>query len=88
MKLASGPISDWGLVMFAPRQGADGVVRVNLLPPPAPTAEQKQADAYQLFLGKAMITPIEGNYTASPLRGPGGRCMSAPMEASLHVLDQ
>jgi 5'-nucleotidase len=54
-------------VVFAPQQGADGVVRVNLVPPPAPTAEQKQADAYQLSLGKAVITPIDGNYTASPL---------------------
>ncbi|MNQ14934.1 5'-nucleotidase SurE [compost metagenome] len=65
--VAFAPIGDWGQVMFAPQQGADGVVRVNLLPPPAPTAEQKQGDAYQLSLGKAVITPIDGNFTASPL---------------------
>jgi 5'-nucleotidase len=65
--VAFAPIGDWGNVVFAPQQGADGVVRVNLVPPPAPTAEQKQADAYQLSLGKAVITPIDGNYTASPL---------------------
>ncbi|MDT4879825.1 hypothetical protein FQZ97_1155350 [compost metagenome] len=35
--------------------------------PPVPTAEQKQGDAYQLSLGKAVITPIDGNYTATPL---------------------
>ncbi|MNF01115.1 hypothetical protein D3C80_2000550 [compost metagenome] len=40
---------------------------MNLVAPPAPTAEQKQGDAYQLSLGKAVITPIDGNYTASPL---------------------
>ncbi|QEY61587.1 acid phosphatase [Metapseudomonas lalkuanensis] len=65
--VAFAPISDWGNVVFQPQQGADGVVRVNLVPPPAPTAEQKQGDAYQLSLGKAVITPIDGNYTASPL---------------------
>lgn len=65
--VAFAPIGDWGNVVFAPQQGADGVVRVNLVPPSAPTAEQKQGDAYQLSLGKAVITPIDGNYTASPL---------------------
>ncbi|MNG15942.1 hypothetical protein D3C84_998040 [compost metagenome] len=43
------------------------MVRVNLVPPPAPTAEQKQADAYQLGLGKAVITVIDGNLTASAI---------------------
>ncbi|BAN46962.1 hypothetical protein PCA10_12300 [Metapseudomonas resinovorans NBRC 106553] len=65
--VAFAPISDWGNVVFAPQQGADGVVRMNLVAPPAPTALQKQGDAYQLSLGKAVITPIDGNYTASPL---------------------
>ncbi|MCO6058268.1 5'/3'-nucleotidase SurE [Pseudomonas sp. MOB-449] len=65
--VAFAPISDWGNVVFAAQQGADGVVRVNLVAPSAPTAEQKQGDAYQLSLGKAVITPIDGNYTASPL---------------------
>ncbi|MCY1290715.1 hypothetical protein D9M70_398740 [compost metagenome] len=65
--VAFAPIGDWGNVNFAPQQGTDGVVRVNLVPPPAPTAEQKQADAYQLSLGKAVITVIDGNMTAGPL---------------------
>lgn len=65
--VAFAPIGDWGNVAFAPQQGADGVVRVSLVPPPAPTAEQKQADAYQLGLGKAVITVIDGNLTASAI---------------------
>ncbi|WP_374980009.1 5'/3'-nucleotidase SurE [Pseudomonas solani] len=65
--VAFAPISDWGNVVFAPQQGPDGVVRVNLVAPPAPTAKQKQGDAWQLSLGKAVITPIDGNYTAAPL---------------------
>ncbi|WP_137819097.1 5'/3'-nucleotidase SurE [Pseudomonas sp. 2FG] len=60
------PIGDWGTVNFAPQRGADGVVRVNLIAPPTPTAEQQKADAYQLWLGKAVITVIDGNMTALP----------------------
>lgn len=65
--VAFAPISDWGNVVFAPQQGPDGVVRVNLVPPPAPTTEQKRGDAWQLSLGKAVITPIDGNITAGHL---------------------
>ncbi|MBT8766113.1 5'/3'-nucleotidase SurE [Metapseudomonas boanensis] len=65
--VAFAPIGDWGNVAFAPQQGADGVIRVNLVPPPTPTDEQMQADAYQLSLGNAVITVIDGNMTASPL---------------------
>lgn len=60
------PIGDWGTVNFVPQRGADGVVRVNLVAPPTPTAAQQQADAYQLWLGKAVITVIDGNMTALP----------------------
>ncbi len=60
------PIGDWGTVNFVPQRGADGVVRVNLVPPATPTAEQQQADAYQLFIGKAVITVIDGNMSALP----------------------
>lgn len=60
------PIGDWGTVNFAAQRGANGVVQVNLVTPPPPTAEQQQADAYQLFMGKAVITTIDGNLTALP----------------------
>ncbi|MCY1464321.1 hypothetical protein D9M71_823290 [compost metagenome] len=73
--VAFAPIGDWGNVNFAPQQGTDGVVRVNLVPPPAPTAEQKQADAYQLSLGKAVITVIDGNMTAGPLEQAQAKLM-------------
>ncbi|UVE17422.1 5'/3'-nucleotidase SurE [Pseudomonas sp. LS44] len=59
------PIGDWGIGMVAKR-GADGVVQINLVAPPTPTAEQQQADGYQLWLGKAVITVIDGNMTALP----------------------
>ncbi|WP_439888366.1 5'/3'-nucleotidase SurE [Pseudomonas sp. MBLB4123] len=62
--VAYAPIGDWGMVVFQSQRGADGVVRVNLVPPPMPSAEQQQADAYQLFAGKAVITVIDGNMTA------------------------
>ncbi|MBS7662067.1 5'/3'-nucleotidase SurE [Pseudomonas lalucatii] len=58
------PIGDWGMVGFQTQRGGDGVVRVNLAPPPTPTAEQQRADAYQLFTGKAVITVIDGNMSA------------------------
>lgn len=60
------PIGDWGTVNFVPQRGADGIVRVNLVSPPTPTAAQQQADAYQLWSGKAVITVIDGNMTALP----------------------
>ncbi|WP_137885804.1 5'/3'-nucleotidase SurE [Pseudomonas sp. 2FE] len=64
--VAYAPIGDWGTVNFVPQRGADGVVRVNLVAPPTPTAAQQQADAYQLWSGKAVITVIDGNMTALP----------------------
>lgn len=60
------PIGDWGLIGFEVQQDADGTVRVNLAEPSEPTSEQQQADAYQLWLGKAVITAIDGNLTALP----------------------
>lgn len=57
-------IGDWGMVGFQAQRGGDGVVRVNLVAPPTPSAEQRQADAYQLFSGKAVITVIDGNVSA------------------------
>lgn len=60
-------IGDWGMVGFQAQQGGDGVVRVNLVAPPTPNAEQRQADAYQLFTGKAVITVIDGNISAPSL---------------------
>ncbi|RJG10753.1 acid phosphatase [Pseudomonas cavernicola] len=60
------PIGDWGTVNFVPQRGADGIVRVNLVSPPTPTAAQQQADAYQLWSGNAVITVIDGNMTALP----------------------
>jgi len=64
--VAYAPIGDWGLIGFEVQQGADGVVRVNLGEPSEPSAEQQQADAYQLWQGKAVITAIDGNLTALP----------------------
>ncbi|UVE17421.1 5'/3'-nucleotidase SurE [Pseudomonas sp. LS44] len=61
------PIGDWGIWNYAPQRGADGVLRLNLVAPTTPTAAQQQADAYQLSLGKAVITVIDGNMTALPL---------------------
>lgn len=58
------PIGDWGMVGFQAQRGGDGVVRVNLVAPPTPSAEQQRADAYQLFAGKAVITVIDGNLSA------------------------
>lgn len=58
------PIGDWGMVGFQAQRGGDGVVRVNLVAPPTPTAEQQKADAYQLFSDRAVITVIDGNLTA------------------------
>ncbi|AYC33979.1 acid phosphatase [Pseudomonas cavernae] len=60
------PIGDWGMWNFTPQRGADGVVRLNLTAPTTPTAAQQQSDAYQLSLGKAVITVIDGNMTAAP----------------------
>jgi 5'-nucleotidase len=57
-------IGDWGMVGFQAQRGGDDVVRVNLVAPPTPSAEQRQADAYQLFTGKAVITVIDGNISA------------------------
>jgi 5'-nucleotidase len=62
--VAYAPIGDWGTINFAAQRGADGTVRVNLVLPSDPTREQQQADAYQLFQGKAVITVIDGNLTA------------------------
>ena len=58
------PIGDWGMVGFQAQRDAEGAVRVNLVAPPTPGAEQRQADAYQLFAGKAVITVIDGNMSA------------------------
>ncbi|MBK5354907.1 5'/3'-nucleotidase SurE [Pseudomonas sp. TH41] len=58
------PIGNWDRVNFTSQRGADGVVHVNLAPPPTPTAAQQQADAYQLWQGHAVITVIDGNMSA------------------------
>jgi len=58
------PIGNWDRVNFTSQRGADGVVHVNLAPPPTPTEAQQQADAYQLWQGHAVITVIDGNMTA------------------------
>lgn len=58
------PIGNWDRVNFTSQRGADGVVHVNLVAPPTPTAAQQQADAYQLWQGHAVITVIDGNMTA------------------------
>ncbi|MCY1289486.1 5'/3'-nucleotidase SurE [compost metagenome] len=63
--VAYAPIGDWGTVNFAAQRAADGTVRINLIAPPTPTREQQQADSYQLFSGKAVITVIDGNLTAN-----------------------
>jgi 5'-nucleotidase len=63
------------MVGFAAQRGADGVVRVNLAAPPTPTAAQQQADAYQLFTGKAVITAIDGNLTALPAQQEQAKLM-------------
>ncbi|MBM7060348.1 5'/3'-nucleotidase SurE [Pseudomonas sp. UL073] len=62
--VAYAPIGDWGTVNFAAQRSADGTVRINLVAPPTPTAAQQQGDSYQLWLGKAVITVIDGNMTA------------------------
>lgn len=58
------PIGNWDRVNFTSQRSADGVVHVNLVAPPTPTVEQKQADAYQLWQGHAVITVIDGNMSA------------------------
>lgn len=58
------PIGTWDRVNFTSQRGADGIVRSNLVAPPTPTAEQQQADAYQLWQGNAVITVIDGRMTA------------------------
>ena len=58
------PIGNWDRVNFTSQRGADGVVHVNLVAPPTPTAAQQQADAYQLWQGHAVITVIDGNMSA------------------------
>jgi 5'-nucleotidase len=58
------PIGNWDRVNFTSQRGADGVVHVNLIAPPTPTATQQQADAYQLWQGHAVITVMDGNMSA------------------------
>lgn len=59
------PIGTWDRVNFTSVRGGDGIVRANLVAPPTPTAEQQQADAYQLWQGYAVITVIDGSMTAT-----------------------
>ncbi|MDB5994118.1 MAG: surE2 [Pseudomonas sp.] len=58
------PIGNWDRVNFTSQRGNDGVVHVNLVAPPTPTAVQQQGDAYQLWQGHAVITVIDGNMSA------------------------
>ncbi len=64
--VSHAPIGDWGMVGFQAQRDDQGVVRVNLVPPATPTAEQQRADAYQLFIGNAVVSVIDGNLSASP----------------------
>jgi 5'-nucleotidase len=57
-------IGNWDRVNFTSQRGANGVVHVNLVAPPTPTAAQQQDDAYQLWQGYAVITVIDGNMSA------------------------
>ncbi len=63
--VAIAPIGDWGLIGFEAQQDADGTVRIDLAMPSEPTLEQQQADAYQLWQGKAVISVIDGNISVS-----------------------
>lgn len=58
------PIGNWDRVNFTSQRGADGIVRVNLVAPPAPTETQQLADAWLLSQGYAVITVINGNLSA------------------------
>lgn len=62
--VAIAPIGDWGLIGFEAQRHADGTVRIDLAVPSEPTLEQQQADAYQLWQGKAVISVIDGNIGA------------------------
>ncbi|WP_068826421.1 5'/3'-nucleotidase SurE [Pseudomonas sp. BMS12] len=59
--VAYAPIGDWSAVNFLAQRSDDGGVRINLVAPPTPSAEQKHYDAYQLFSGKAVISVMDGN---------------------------
>ncbi|MDF3936972.1 5'/3'-nucleotidase SurE [Pseudomonas citronellolis] len=56
--LVYAPVGDWSPIVFAVQRGADGNARVNLAAPPEPSARQRQADAYLLTQGYAVLSVV------------------------------